>query len=112
MCIIQSWVSISLVFCMQVGGFKLPFLSVGSCVVILMIPCALLIRNISKLWFNLSLLIINYCVEFEGTKRKTLPLLLTLDFSTDFVFIVQGIRNFLPLWGHVISSAPLHCGVM
>ena len=35
--------------CVQVGGFKLPFLSVGNCVVILMIPCALLIRNISKL---------------------------------------------------------------
>ena len=32
----------------QEGGFKLPFFSVGGVIVALAVPCALLIRNISK----------------------------------------------------------------
>ena len=50
--------------------------------------------------------------EGVGTAMYSTSAQLTSDFSTDFVFIVQGIRNFLPLWGHVISSAPLHRGIM
>lgn len=95
---------------LQVGGFKLPFLSVGSCVVALVIPCALVVRNISEFLISYTTqvtCIFAICIE-PATKKKVLPAIVALNFSTDFDFIMLSKLSTVPMMSHLSVCLPFN----